>query len=140
MKKIFLALLIFVVLANILVGCSEKTNVDTDKSEFEANNYEKISLNFKGDVANLTATTIVEEPSVLEVRYSDPSIKQDAQDPENSTYEQFLYLVPLKSGTTEAETKLIDGDTEKVVLHAKYKVVIDENLIITYKDVIWEEE
>jgi hypothetical protein len=139
MKKIFLAILIFAVLANILAGCSEKTNVDIGESEFEANNYEKISLNFKGDVANLTATTIVEKPSVLEVRYSDPSVKLDAQDPENFTYEH-LYLVPLKSGTTEAETKLIDGDTEKVVLHVKYKVVIDENLKITFKDVIWEEE
>lgn len=94
------------------------------------NKYEDIVLKGKG---NLSPKISIEDTSIMEIGYGKSNSNLDAQNPENSYYEMQFFIVPLKSGNTEFEIKLVNNQNDEVVSIEKYKVSINDDLKVNFE-------
>lgn len=96
------------------------------------NKYEEIVLKGEG---NFRPKISIDDSSILEIGYGKSNSNIDSQNPDNSYYEMQFFIVPLKSGNTEFEIKLVNNANDEVVSTEKYKVTIDNNLKVIYEKV-----
>ena len=92
------------------------------------NKYEDIVLKGKG---NLSPKISIEDTSIIEIGYGKSFSNIDG---ENSNYEMQFFIVPLKSGNTEFEIKLLNNENNEVVSTKRYKVIIDDDLKVNYEE------
>ena len=59
----------------------------------------------------------------------------DGDNQENSYYEMQFFIIPLKSGNTELEIKLINNENDEVIEINKYKVNVDKDLKVSYEKI-----
>lgn len=96
------------------------------------NKYEDIVLKGKGD---LSPKISIEDTSIMEIGYGKSFSNIDGDNPENSYYEMQFFIVPLRSGNTEFEIKLINNENNVVVSTERYKVSVNDNLTVNYEKV-----
>ena len=101
------------------------------------NKYEDIVLKGKG---NLSPKISIEDTSIMEIGYGKSFSNIDGDNPENSNYEMQFFIVPLKSGNTEFEIKLVNNANNEVVSTERYRVNIDDDLNVVYKKINGETE
>ncbi len=92
------------------------------------NKYEEIVLKGKG---NLNSEISIHDDTIIEIGYGESNSNIDISNPENSYYEMQFFIVPLKSGETELEIKLVDNNN-MVVSVEKYEVIVDNDLKVSY--------
>ena len=96
------------------------------------NKYEDIVLKGKG---NLSPKISIEDTSIMEIGYGRSFSNIDGDNPENFNYEMQFFIVPLKSGNTEFEIKLVNNDNNEVVSMERYIVDVNDDLKVNYKKV-----
>ena len=96
------------------------------------NKYEDIVLTGKG---NLSPKITIDDNSIIEIGYGKSNSHIDGDNPENSYYEMQFFIVPLKSGNTELEIKLINNENDEVIEINKYKVNVDKDLKVSYEKI-----
>lgn len=94
------------------------------------NKYEDIVLKGKG---NLSQKISIDDDSIMEIGYGKFNSNKDASNTENSYYEMQFFIIPLKSGNTEFEIKLVDNENDKVVSTERYKVSVNDDLKVNYE-------
>lgn len=95
------------------------------------NKYEEIILRGKG---NVNPKINIDDESIIEIGYGESDVNINVSNSENSDYEMQFFIVPLKSGNTEFEIKLLDNNNT-VVSVKKYKVEVDNDLKVKYQEI-----
>lgn len=95
------------------------------------NKYKDLVLNGKG---NVRFDIEIEDESILKIGYGTSHSNINSQKPEESTYENQFFLVPLQQGNTNFKIKIINNEDNSIATKI-YKVTIDEKLQLEYKEI-----
>ena len=96
------------------------------------NKYEDIILKGKG---NLSHKISIDDASIMNIGYGKSNSYIDGDNPDNSYYEMQFFIIPLKSGNTEFEIRLLNNENNEVIEINKYKVNVDNDLKVSYEKV-----
>ena len=94
------------------------------------NKYKDIILKGRG---NLSPKISIDDTSIMEIGYGKSNSFIDGSNPENSSFEMQFFIVPLKSGNTEFEIKLVNNENNEVVSTNRYTVIVDDDLKVNYE-------
>lgn len=94
------------------------------------NKYEDIVLKGKGD---LRPKISIDDTSIMKIGYGKSFSNIDVSNPETSNYEMQFFIIPVKSGNTEFEIKLLNNENNEVVSTKRYKVIVDDDLKVNYE-------
>lgn len=95
------------------------------------NKYKDLVLKGNG---NVRFDIEIEDESILKIGYGTSRSNINSQKPEESTYENQFFLVPLQQGNTNFKIKIINNEDNSIATK-NYKVTIDEKLQLEYKEI-----